>query len=64
MANLVSERLRIEPIRSAHAEQVFPALPTPAIYTYLPEDPPTAEALQKRYDFLEKGSSPDGQDAE
>ena len=62
MGNLFSERLRIEPIRSAHAEQVFPSLQNPAIYTYLPEDPPTAEALQKRYDFLEKGESPDGEE--
>ncbi len=57
---LFCERLRIEPIRSAHAELVFPPLQNPAIYTYLPEDPPTAEALQKRYDYLENGSSPDG----
>ncbi len=62
MANLFSERLRIEPIRSAHAERVLASLQNPAIYIYLPEDPPTAEALQKRYDFLEKGSSPDGQE--
>ena len=60
--NLFSERLRIEPIRPAHAERVFASLQNPAVYIYLPEDPPTAEALQKRYDFLEKGSSPDGQE--
>ena len=62
MANLISERLRIEPIRSAHAELVFSSLQNPAIYTYLPEDPPTAEVLQKRYDFWEKGRSPDGEE--
>ena len=62
MANLFSERLRIEPLRSAQAERVFSSLQNPAIYTYLPEDPPTAEALQKRYDFLEKGKSPDGEE--
>ncbi len=59
-ANLISERLRIEPLRSAHAELVLSALPAPVIYTYLPEDPPTAKALQKRYDFLESSRSPDG----
>ena len=62
MANLVSEHLRIEPIRSAHAALVFSALQNPAIYTYLPDDPPEAEVLQKRYDFLEKGCSPDGEE--
>ena len=62
MANLFSERLRIEPIRSAHAQRVFSSLQNPAIYIYLPEDPPKAEALQKRYDFLEKGTSPDGEE--
>jgi len=62
LANLFSERLRIEPLRSVHAERVFSSLQNPAIYTYLPDDPPTAEALQKRYDFLEKGCSPDGEE--
>jgi len=62
LANLISERLRIEPIRSAHAELVFSPLQNPAIYTYLPEDPPTAEVLQKRYGFWEKGRSPDGKE--
>ena len=60
MANLSTDRLRIEPLRSNHAEMVHPCLQDPAIYTFIPEDPPTQEYLQKRYDFLEKGSSPDG----
>ena len=60
MANLFSGRLRIEPLRSAHAEVVLASLQDPAIYTYLPDEPPTAEGLQKRYDFLEHGRSPDG----
>ena len=60
MANLISERLRIEPIQSAHAQLVFPSLQDPAIYTYLPDDPPTEETLQQRYDYWEKGRSPDG----
>ena len=60
MTNLCSERLRIEPIRSAHAELVFSALQNQTIYTYLPDDPPTAADLEKRYDYWEKGCSPDG----
>ena len=62
MANLFSERIRIEPVRSAHAELVLSPLQNPAIYTYLPDDPPTAEDLQKRYDYWENGRSPDGKE--
>ena len=62
MENLFSERLRIEPIRASHAGLVFSALQNPAIYTYLPDDPPTSTALQRRYDFLEEGKSPDGEE--
>ena len=60
--DLLSDRLRMEPLRAEHAPQVFPALQDPAIYTYLPDDPPEAEALQRRYDFWERGRSPDGQE--
>ena len=60
--NLISERLRIEPLRAEHAKVVFAPLQDSGIYTYLPDDPPTEEALQKRYDFLEKGCSPDGEE--
>ena len=52
----------MEPIRSAHAELVFPALQDTQIYTYLPDDPPRAEALEKRYAYWEKGISPDGKE--
>lgn len=62
MTHLISERLRIEPLCARHAALVFPSLQNPAIYTYIPEDPPTSESLQKRYDFLEEGRSPDGEE--
>ncbi len=61
-SDLISERLRIEPLRSEHAEVVLPSLQDPAIYTYLPGDPPTAEVLQRRYDFWAQGRSPDGEE--
>ena len=60
MAHLISKRLRIEPLRAAHAPMVHPHLQAAAIYTYLPEDPPTLAELQRRYDFWEGGRSPDG----
>jgi len=52
----------MEPLRSEHAGQVLSALQDPAIYTWIPEDPPTEEGLQRRYDFLEGGRSPDGEE--
>ena len=60
--NLSSERLRIEPLRAEHAPVVLDSLQDPQIYTWIPEDPPTAEGLQKRYDFLENAVSPDGEE--
>jgi len=60
LVDLISERLRMEPLCGRHSEVVFTPLQDAAIYTYLPKDPPTAEALQRRYDFLAKGRSPDG----
>ena len=63
MTNLNSERLRIEPLRAEHARMVLLPLQSPALYTYLPEDPPSEEDLQRRYAFLEGGLSPDGEEA-
>jgi ribosomal-protein-alanine N-acetyltransferase len=62
VASLISKRLRIEPLRSEHAELVLSCLQDPAIYTYLPGDPPAPQVLQKRYDFWAKGRSPDGEE--
>ena len=62
MKNLLTSRLRIEPLRSEHAQMVLASLQDPSIYTYLPEDPPISDALQKRYDFLENAQSPDGKE--
>ena len=62
MTTRLTERLKIEPLQASHAPRLFAALQDPAIYTYLPEDPPTMEALQRRYDFWEGGLSPDGEE--
>ncbi|MDP6934514.1 MAG: GNAT family N-acetyltransferase, partial [Myxococcota bacterium] len=63
MANLYSERLRIEPLRPEHADAVLSPLQDPSIYMYMPEDPPTAQVLHDRYAFWAGGRSPDGQEA-
>ena len=57
-----SARLRLEPLRSEYATLVHGPSQDDAIYTYIPEDPPRIEDLQRRYDFLENGSSPDGEE--
>ena len=62
MTNLTTQRLHIEPLRASHADMVWSGLQDTAIYTYIPDDPPAATDLQRRYQFLEKGSSPDGEE--
>ena len=62
MSHLSTDRLRIEPMRAEHAPMVFEPLQDPAIYRFLPSDPPERSALQRRYDFLQGGRSPDGRE--
>ena len=58
---LLTERLRLEPVRCAHAAVMFPLLSDPQLYIFLPSDPPNClDALEKRYALLESGRSPDG----
>jgi len=57
---LSSERLRIEPLRIEHTEQVMSDLQDPAIYRYLPGDPPSPQALHRRHAAWVVGHSPDG----
>ena len=55
-----TDRLNCEPLQSHHATAMFPVLQAEALYTYLPTDPPASlESLQKQYDFLSGGKSPD-----
>ena len=59
---LVTKRLRIEALNKKHAKIVFEALQNKEIYKFIPGDPPTRKDLEKRYAFLEKGLSPDGEE--
>jgi [ribosomal protein S5]-alanine N-acetyltransferase len=53
-------RVSLEPLTAAHAEELFAALSDPAIYTYIPDEPPvSAAALAERFRFLESRMSPD-----
>lgn len=56
-----TQRLWFDPVTAAHADEVFPVVSDPRIYTYLPEQPPSSvDALRKRYEFLSRRKSPDG----
>lgn len=58
---LETERLRLEPLTVAHAQQLFSVLADERIYTYIPEDPlPDVDALAHRYQRLATRRSPDG----
>ncbi len=63
MSNLHTERLRIEPLQAAHADLLFVPLQDPSIYTFIPQDPPSAADLQRQHAFLAGGKSPDGKEA-
>jgi [ribosomal protein S5]-alanine N-acetyltransferase len=60
---LQTPNLVLEPLKPAHADEIFPHLSDPALYTYVPQDPPAdIERARARYARLEHGRSADGQD--
>jgi ribosomal-protein-alanine N-acetyltransferase len=60
---LQTPNLVLEPLKPAHADEIFPHLSDPALYTYVPQDPPAdIERVRARYARLEHGRSADGQD--
>ena len=63
MRALHTPRLRLEPLRRAHAAAMFPLLQDPTIYTYIDHGPPpTLEHLEGVYTRLEARRSPDGRE--
>ena len=55
----LTARLRIEPLRAAHAPLLFPVLADPRIYAYVPDEVhATQHSLGERYAFLERGAPP------
>jgi RimJ/RimL family protein N-acetyltransferase len=51
----------LEPLEARHAEELFEGLSDPALYRYIPQEPPTSrEALRARFARLESRRSPDG----
>jgi len=60
---LQTPNLVLEPLTPAHADELFPHLLDPALYTYAPQDPPPdIDRVRARYARLERGRSADGQD--
>ncbi len=60
---LETERLYLEPLQERHATLLYPVLRDKRIYTYLPQEPPTLEALQWRYQKLAIRLPPPGDQA-
>lgn len=60
-ASISTVRLELEPLRGAHAEELYPVLTDTRLYEYTRETPPASmEALRARYAFLEARRSPEG----
>lgn len=55
-----SDRLHMQLIKREHAALMHPLLQDPALFTYLPADPPQLAKLEERYAFWEARESPDG----
>jgi [ribosomal protein S5]-alanine N-acetyltransferase len=56
-AAAVTARLRVEPLRAAHAPLLLPVLAERRIYAYIPDvSDPTLASLTKRYALLERGA--------
>ena len=63
MEPIESRSLRLEPLVTAHAEEMFGPMSATAIYDYMPGQPPASVgALRQRYAHLERGCSVDGRE--
>lgn len=59
-----TDRLRLEPLRAAHAAEMFDFLSDSRLYHFIPrEPPPTLASLVERFQRLERRASPDGEQA-
>ncbi|GAB2960262.1 GNAT family N-acetyltransferase [Saccharothrix stipae] len=61
-AVLRTTRLRVEPVRVAHAEEMAVVLGDPTLYAIVGGAPPTATELAARYRRWERPSSDDGRE--
>ena len=54
-----SNRLNMQLVEARLAPMIWSLLSDPSLYTFVPQDPPTLENLEKRYLFWENRLSPD-----
>ena len=60
-AVLQTQRLALEPLTAAHADELLAPLADPRLYTHVPQDPPESlEKLRERFVFLSTRRSPVG----
>lgn len=60
---LATPTLTLEPLTAAHAEELFAPLSDPAMYEFVPQDPPASrDALCERYRRLETRRSANGEE--
>ncbi|MFL5861381.1 MAG: GNAT family N-acetyltransferase [Solirubrobacteraceae bacterium] len=57
---LSSERLMLEPLCAAHADEMAPLLADPRLYAFTGGEPPTLDELRAQYERQAGGGSPDG----
>ena len=57
-----TDRLTLEPLAAAHAEEMFAVLSDPAIYEFENQPPASVAALRERYRRWEARGSPDGRE--
>lgn len=55
-----TERLRLEPLRVDHADEMAGVLADPALHAFTGGEPPTPDALRERYAIQVRGRSADG----
>lgn len=61
MNDITTPRLRLEPLRERHAEDLFVGLQDERIYEFVPSTAPTdTESLRNKFRRLESRKSPDG----
>lgn len=57
---IATERLALEPLEPRHAAEMLPVLAALELYAFTGGEPPTAEALLRRYEVQARGHSADG----
>jgi RimJ/RimL family protein N-acetyltransferase len=59
---LRSDRLDLEPVTSAHADEMVTVLADPRLYTFTGGEPPSLDVLRTRFARQGAGISPDGRE--